>query len=335
MPVFGDVPGGYAQPIEAGFNMGALPGANCDCGNGYPLTGMPMMPTGDGVPRLGTPLMPDDNYPPIPNPRVPSVMPPGFENPAQPRQAPDVEVERNSTSRNKEAVNAASEPADTTRGIVEVKLPAGSKLFVEGKELVVTNGQRRFVTPPLPANKEAVYQFKVESDLDGDKIAQIKKIHVRAGATTNVDFADFNARSNTPAAPAPVDHLPEVPKSLETRLQQHALAAKTPVNPRAEQHVPTVQPPPTMDYASITVTLPEGADLYVNGTKNERTERVREFTTPRLAAGKTYQYVMKAQVTRNGLPEYQEQKIDFKAGDILALDFSNLVEKGIADRASR
>ena len=43
--------------------------------------------------------------------------------------------------------------------------------------------------------------------------------------------------------------------------------------------------------------LPEGASLFVNGAKNERTELVRLFTTPTLAPGKSYQYVMKAEIS--------------------------------------
>ncbi len=333
------VPGGYAQPIEAGFNSLAVqPGCDCNMGLGGV---MPQMPYGDGIPRLGSPYMPDD-YPRIQSPNVPSTMPPGFENPAQPRPAPNIELERGNTSRRGAAIPSDMPSlTDRTRGAVEVKLPIGAKLFVEGRELQVTNGQRTFVTPPLPHDKEGVYRFKVEMDVDGDTVAHTKKVHVRAGATTHVEFAELLAshQAKPGIVPTPLDTLPEVPTMPNTD-NQHNATSTTHVKPtqqtsQQQSSVPTVKAPPKIDYASILVTLPEGADLYVNGTKNERTERVREFTTPRLADGKNYQYIMKAQIVRNGLPEYQEQKIDFKAGDSIRLDFTNLVEREDTKHASR
>lgn len=60
----------------------------------------------------------------------------------------------------------------------------------------------------------------------------------------------------------------------------------------------------------------------MNGAKNERTELTRVFHTPTLTAGKTYEYTMKSETTRNGLPEYQEQKVEFRAGDVLTVDFT-------------
>ena len=46
--------------------------------------------------------------------------------------------------------------------------------------------------------------------------------------------------------------------------------------------------------------------------------------TPTLKPGKAYTYTMRAEITRNGLPEYQESKVEFRAGDALTVDFTSL-----------
>jgi uncharacterized protein (TIGR03000 family) len=60
----------------------------------------------------------------------------------------------------------------------------------------------------------------------------------------------------------------------------------------------------------------------VDGKKNERTEPVREFSTPALKPGQEYAYLMKAEVTRDGRPESQLTKVTFRAGEIVTVDFT-------------
>jgi len=321
------LPYDFAMPSAVGL------GGGCDC-----LPGSGGLPFGTpGLPGLGT-NVPD--YPAIPSPGVPMprVMPDGFDNPAQPRPA---------DGRGGSAFKLPMDD-DTTRGRVQVRLPADAKLFVEGKPLSVTNGERIFVTPPLPADREAVYAFKVEYTRDGETVAHTRKVRVRAGATTLVDFADLigaSAKADpvkslppvpplsggnvTPVPPAKTELNVEVPQPFDSRTTNKSSAAKT------TDEVPTVKPLPSMDVAKITVKLPKGATLFVNGGKNERTELVREFTTPTLTPGKVYQYTMRAELTRNGLPEYQESKVDFRAGDSLTVDFTSLAEAPADKRASK
>ena len=287
-------PFGYAQPIEASYPMAG----NCDCGPAGSL--QPSM----GLPSLGMPYGGGlEGYPSIENPNVPM---PGY---AQPKEAPGIEVERQGSTRNKIPLN---EKPESNRGTVVVNIPSDAKLFVEGRAMKVTNGERSFVTPPLPTDREAVYSFKIEFTRDGETITQSKKVNIRAGATTKVEFTDAMAKGIR-TSDKPPENLPP-------------LNAKSTAKPAPAVDVPTVVPP-ALDHAKITVTLPKGATLYVNGTKNDRKELVREFTTPTLTPGKKYQYVMKAELIRDGLPEYQEQNIEFRAGDNLTLDFSSLAEE--------
>lgn len=291
--------GDYAMPQPAGFGVGG-----CDaCLDG-------------GLPQLGTSL-PGGTYPPIPSPGLPAVprtMPgDGF---AQPRPADEV---RYKTPLEDEA----------NRGKVLVRVPADARLFVEGKQLSVKDGERTFVTPPLPADREAVYSFKVEYTRDGETLTQTKKVRVRAGGFTSVDFADLiptikgEAVKSLPPIPMPSNEPAEATKVPPSPPAFNAQTTTKPADPAA---VPTVTPPANLDTAKITVKLPAGATLFVNGGKNNRTESVREFTTPALTPGKVYTYTMRAEITRNGLPEYQESKVEFRAGDALTVDFTSLGE---------
>jgi uncharacterized protein (TIGR03000 family) len=256
---------------------------------------------------------------------VPRTMPGEFDNPAQPREADG----RGGSTARKLPVDD-----DATRGRVQVRVPADAKLFVEGKQLSVKDGERTFVTPPLPTDREAVYTFKVEYTRDGETVTLSRKVKVRANATTPVDFTEPSGsvlKGDPVKGLPPVPSLPPVPTDAvkaPALPPVPAFDSRTTTKPStdAKTEVPTVKPPPGLDVAKITVKLPAGATLYVNGGKNERTEAVREFTTPTLTPGKVYQYTMKAELTRNGLPEYQESKVEFRAGDALTVDFTSLAD---------
>jgi uncharacterized protein (TIGR03000 family) len=92
--------------------------------------------------------------------------------------------------------------------------------------------------------------------------------------------------------------------------------------------LPPVPPPvttaPAAGRATIVVKLPAGAALYVDGNRNASTDPVRQFTTPPLPAGQEFAYLLKAEVIRNGHPEQLTQKVAFRAGEQVMVDFSGL-----------
>ena len=69
--------------------------------------------------------------------------------------------------------------------------------------------------------------------------------------------------------------------------------------------------------------------LFVDGKRNDRADAVREFTTPALASGKVYSYVLR--IERGA--EKEERKVDFMAGEAHTVDFTAW-PKG-QERASR
>jgi uncharacterized protein (TIGR03000 family) len=67
--------------------------------------------------------------------------------------------------------------------------------------------------------------------------------------------------------------------------------------------------------------VPAGTTLFVDDRKATVGDGVREFTTPPLPAGQEFGYVMKAERVRNGQPESQIQRVTFRAGELVTVDF--------------
>jgi uncharacterized protein (TIGR03000 family) len=92
-------------------------------------------------------------------------------------------------------------------GKVTVRLPASAKLFVDGKEANLKNrGSRSFFTPKLEPNQDYFYTVKAEMTRNGQTVSESKRVVVRGGQVSAVDFGDMSntvARSVTPtSAPA-------------------------------------------------------------------------------------------------------------------------------------
>jgi uncharacterized protein (TIGR03000 family) len=77
-----------------------------------------------------------------------------------------------------------------------------------------------------------------------------------------------------------------------------------------------------VERAVIRVKLPPGATLYVDDQRSPSTELIRQFSTPPIPAGKEFAYLMKAEVFRNGQIETFTQKVPFRAGERVDVDFT-------------
>lgn len=222
------------------------------------------------------------------------VMAPGFDGvmPATPLPA----IPPTSVPEDRKRISLTA-PAGGDRATVIVRLPSDAKLFAEGRQLALTSSERTFVSPPLQTGPEYTYLFRVEYVRDGETIARTKQVAVKAGGTVTVEFLDGVAK----AEPA-------------------RKAEPAPAKPTAAPKVPTI--PSVGDRARITVKLPPGATLYVDGKKNDRTDPVREFNTPPLPAGQEFAYLMKAEIVRDGRPETTTTKVWFRAGDIVSVDLT-------------
>jgi len=88
--------------------------------------------------------------------------------------------------------------------------------------------------------------------------------------------------------------------------------------------VPSPVPTEQTDRAQITVKLPAGATLFVDDRKSPSNDPVRKFSTPPLPAGRDFAYLMRAEIVRNGQTETFTQKVPFRAGERVDVDFTGV-----------
>ncbi len=219
---------------------------------------------------------------------------------------------------------------ESSRGVILVRLPEDAKLFAEGRQLALKTESRRFVTPPLPADRDAVYNLRVEYTRDGEVISRTKRVQVRAGDTKTVEFGEQSVQNPLPNPPElfaekPALGSPTAPPSSAPGLPMGTPTVnKSPPLPPLGGGTVTVIPPPqaSSDRAKITVKLPLGATLYVDARRNDRPGPVREFTTPVLKKGELYTYTLRVEWRNDGRTESEERKVEFMAGELHTVDFT-------------
>jgi uncharacterized protein (TIGR03000 family) len=78
--------------------------------------------------------------------------------------------------------------------------------------------------------------------------------------------------------------------------------------------LPTSVQAPT-NTAKLYVTLPADAELTIDDTPTVSTSESRVFESPSLTLGKTYYYVLKATVVRDGKTETVKKEVTVRAGE--------------------
>ena len=76
---------------------------------------------------------------------------------------------------------------------LKFKVPADTKLYVDGKLTPGSGTERAFYTPPLEAGKKFFYEVKAELVVDGKTVTEEKKVIVEAGANLTESFAKLTA----------------------------------------------------------------------------------------------------------------------------------------------
>lgn len=76
---------------------------------------------------------------------------------------------------------------------VTVHLPAAARLYVDGILCPLTSDTRAFDTPPLRPGRDYAYILKAELVRDGQTVTNSKRVLVRSGETSSVDFGDMRS----------------------------------------------------------------------------------------------------------------------------------------------
>jgi uncharacterized protein (TIGR03000 family) len=316
-------------------------GAAYSCHGGPAVSYTPVFGGGlscQGGPAWNAPPPVFEPYPAYPTyPAVPGTAPPPTIPYAPPEPAPGFTPQN--TGLRPAGYNGSalvSNGGPTARATVVVRLPADARLFADAKPLALTGPERKFVTPELPTGPEFTYRFRIEYDRDGETVSVTKRVPVRAGGSVAVEFTDLTVKAAPERAPekntgggGPVAATPTsnpgpaagaaagiVPSVMPAAPVPDAKAAEPAANP------PTTPVAPATDRATITVKLPPGAALYVDDRRSPSTEAVRRFSTPPLPTGREFAYLLKAEVVRNGQTETLTQKVPFRAGERVEVDFT-------------
>lgn len=74
--------------------------------------------------------------------------------------------------------------------------------------------------------------------------------------------------------------------------------------------------------ALVLVDLPEGAQLYVDGRKLERTGPRRTVVTPAIQPRQAYTYTLRAVVVRDGKPVEVVKRVAFRADEVVSVSLA-------------
>ena len=94
------------------------------------------------------------------------------------------------------------------------------------------------------------------------------------------------------------------------------------VVPSTDKDKKAIEPGKNETTARITVTVPEGATVKIDGESTASTSPIRTFESPVLAKGKTYSYTFVAEYQQSGRPVTVEKKVSFQAGSEVQLDLT-------------
>ena len=89
----------------------------------------------------------------------------------------------------------------------------------------------------------------------------------------------------------------------------------------SQAFTPPEQAPADPNAASLTVRVPADAEIWFDGTKMTQTGTVHHYVTPPLTPGQEYSYLVRVRWTVAGRVFDQTQKVSFRPGQSVLVDF--------------
>jgi uncharacterized protein (TIGR03000 family) len=199
-----------------------------------------------------------------------------------------------------------AEPARVT-----VLLPSEARLYVHGRLCDLTSDTRSFDTPPLQPGRDYYYVLKAAIERDGRTIEVSKKVLLRAGKRTVVDFGDLSGKetASTPDPEQPASrgdsHLVprgSAPMLSVARMEGDTLllmgvVAKTVFETRQK----TVKDPEGKERA-VTYTVTRAVFEWVNERVDPKTVQVLDAEGKTVAAERLPERLPRAAVVLVGVP---------------------------------
>ncbi|HEY7159215.1 MAG TPA: TIGR03000 domain-containing protein [Gemmataceae bacterium] len=128
----------------------------------------------------------------------------------------------------------------------------------------------------------------------------------------------------TPPSRAESNYPPAQQSAPEQPVPQRELPPPT-RNPQQEQA------PVKDNTARLTIIVPEGAELWFNGTKTSQTGTRREFDTPPLTPGQDFKYTIKSRWTEGGKPMEVTHAVQVRANTSQVIDLTKVTSANSPD----
>lgn len=82
--------------------------------------------------------------------------------------------------------------ADSATATIVVNVPADARIFFDGAPTTQSGAQRIYTTPALATPGTYVYQLKAEATREGRVVSRTKRVVVKPGEKTEVNFGDLS-----------------------------------------------------------------------------------------------------------------------------------------------
>jgi uncharacterized protein (TIGR03000 family) len=76
--------------------------------------------------------------------------------------------------------------------------------------------------------------------------------------------------------------------------------------------------------ARLIVQVPAGARLWIDDRPTQQTESLRIFETPELKSGRSFSYVLRAEIDQGGKTVTESRRVEFRAGETIEVEFAEL-----------
>lgn len=199
----------------------------------------------------------------------------------------------------------------STPVLLEVTVPEGAILEVDGVPVRQTGKERRLITPEIPLGSSASYVLTAKFTRDGEKVVVSKTITVVGGKVARIDL------TNVSVSPKKSDAAKAEPM-LEP--QKEPSEPKKVVRPKLD--VPYVPTPQTVvDQMLKLAGVKEGEVVYDLGCGDGRivVTAVKDFKAKR-GVGVDLDPVRIKESKANASKAGVESKVEFREGDVLKLN---------------
>jgi uncharacterized protein (TIGR03000 family) len=142
-----------------------------------------------------------------------------------------------------------------TQATVVVQLPETATLSVDGQMVTLDSSKRVLVTPELRPGQDYFYSLRAEAQVNGTTLVQAKRVTVRAGGETRVDFGDLKAAAVERQGPAPSHITVRLP--AEAKLLVNGVVCPIQAETRSFD-TPKLQPGQTYSYTLVAELTQDG-----------------------------------------------------------------------------